>query len=307
MDPDQAQRLKDFPKAFAHGAYSLYEYIYEPARVLSTEAFLGAILAVSVLLWLVRRRFSVAAARGFLSVGVVLVLWELIPTLGLVNPLFFPSPTMVINMMIAHWQRGWLPKHIVASLWRFCLAFGLAVVSAIVVGFLTATSRLLGGYLGGVLYVIRAIPPPTWLPLIVLWIGAGNPAAILVVFLGVFFPVLIGTVDGYRKADPVRIDTIRTFGGGRLAVFREVYVPSSLPDIAAGIRIGFGIGWMMLVAAELAVSRLGTGLGWMITHARIWYDSAAILGGMVLISLLGLVLDRCLVRALRPWADLPTG
>lgn len=306
MDPDQAQRLKDFPKAFAHGAYSFYEYIYEPTRVLSSEVFLGLIVAVSLLLWLVRRRLSVAAARGFLSVGVLLVLWELIPTLGLANPLFLPAPTTVINMMVTHWQRGWLPRHITASLWRFCLAFVLAVAGGIGLGFLMATSRILWGYVGAVLYVVRAIPPPTWLPLIVLWIGAGNPAAIIVVFLGVFFPVLIGTVDGYQKADPVRIDTIRTFGGGRLAVFWEVYVPTSLPDIAAGIRIGFGIGWMMLVAAELAVSRLGTGLGWMITHARIWYDSAVILGGMALISLLGLALDRFLVRALRPWAELPT-
>jgi ABC-type nitrate/sulfonate/bicarbonate transport system permease component len=305
MDPDQAQRLKDFPKAFAHGAYSLYEYIYEPARILSSEAFLAAVVALFAVLWLLRRRFSVAVARGFLSVALLLVLWELIPTLGLVNPLFFPSPTTVVNTMAAHWQRGWLPKHITASLVRFCLAFALAVVAGVLVGFLMAMNRLVWGYMGSVLYVIRAIPPPTWLPLIVLWLGAGNHAAIIVVFLGVFFPVLIGTVDGYQKADPVRLDTIRTFGGGRLAAFREVYLPSSLPDIATGIRIGFGIGWMMLVAAELAVSRLGTGLGWMITHARIWYDSAVILGGMAIISLMGLVLDRFLMRALRRWAELP--
>ncbi len=305
MDPQEAQRLKDFPRAFAHGAYSLYEYIYEPARILSSEAFLGAVVIVFGVLWLIRRQFSLTVARGCLTVGLLLVLWELVPTVGLVNPLFFPSPTMVINTMTAHWQRGWLPTHIAASLWRFVLAFTLAVLGGIVVGFLIAMNRVVSGYMGSVLYVIRIIPPPTWLPLIVLWLGGGNQAAIIVIFLGAFFPVLLATLDGYRRADPVRIETVRTFGGGRFAVFREVHLPTSLPEIASGIRIGFGIGWMMLVAAELAVSRLGTGLGWMITHARIWYDSAAILGGMAIISVMGLALDRFLTRALRPWADLP--
>jgi ABC-type nitrate/sulfonate/bicarbonate transport system permease component len=305
VDPDQARRLKDFPKAFAHGAYSLYEYIYEPARLVSSEAFLGAVVLAFSVLWLFRRRLSVTVARGSLTVAVLLIVWELVPTVGLVNPLFFPSPTMVINTMTAHWQRGWLPRHIAASLWRFAVGFSLAVVAGIAMGFVIASSRVLSGYMGSVLYVIRIIPPPTWLPLIVLWLGGGNHAAVIVIFLGALFPVLIATVDGYRKADPVRIETVRTFGGGRLAVFREVYLPTALPDIAAGIRIGFGIGWMMLVAAELAVSRLGTGLGWMITHARIWYDSAVILGGMAIISVVGLALDRFLTRALRPWADLP--
>lgn len=307
MDPQEAQRLKDFPKAFAHGAYSLYEYVYDPARIVSSEAFLAMVVVIFGLLWLLRRRVSVTVARGSLTVTVLLVLWELIPTLGLVNPLFFPSPTAVINTMAAHWQRGWLSRHIVASLGRFVLAFSLAVLGGIVVGFVIAANRVVSGYMGSVLYVIRIIPPPTWLPLIVLWLGGGNHAAIIVIFLGAFFPVLIGTVDGYQRADPVRIETVRTFGGGRIAVFREVCLPTSLPDIASGIRIGFGVGWMMLVAAELAVARLGTGLGWMITHARIWYDSAAILGGMAIISVMGLALDRCLTRALRPWAELPRG
>jgi ABC-type nitrate/sulfonate/bicarbonate transport system permease component len=116
---------------------------------------------------------------------------------------------------------------------------------------------------------------------------------------------MIGTVDGFKKVDPVQVETIRTFGGNRFDVFWEVHVPTSLPDIVVGIRVGLGIGWMMLVAAELAVSRLGTGVGWMITHARIWYDSAVILGGMGIIGVMGLLVDLVLRRALARWADLP--
>ncbi|MBI2459968.1 MAG: ABC transporter permease [Candidatus Rokubacteria bacterium] len=304
MDPEAARRLL-FDKAPTGGWTSLYEYVYDPAPVLSSEAFLLAIVAVVGLLWAVRRFTPPVLARGGLTIGVVLVLWEAVPTLGILNPVFFPPPTAVLDKMAVHWQRGWLPQHILASLGRFSIAFGLAIAIGVPTGFLISLSSRLWGYVGSILYFIRGIPPPAWLPIFILWAGAGNPAAVFVVFLGAFFPILIGTVDGFKKADPVQIETVRTFGGNRFDVFWEVQVPTSLPDIVIGIRIGLGIGWMMLIAAELAVARLGTGVGWMITHARIWYDSAVIMGGMVVIAIMGLAVDLVLRRALARWADLP--
>jgi ABC-type nitrate/sulfonate/bicarbonate transport system permease component len=304
MNPQEFKRLQ-FDKTPAGGWTSLYEYVYDPAPVLSPEMFLLAVVAVLALLWLTRRWTSAAVARGCLPIGAVLILWELVPTLGLLNPVFFPPPTQVLDKLAVHWDRGWLATHILASLQRFLVAFALAIGVGIPLGFLLSVSSHLWGYLGSVLYLVRSIPPPAWLPIVVLWMGAGNPAAIFVVFLGAFFPILIGTVDGFKKADPVQMDTVRGLGGGRFDVFWEVQVPTSLPDIVVGIRVGLGIGWMMLVAAELAVARLGTGVGWMITHARIWYDSAVIMGGMGIISLMGLAVDLLLRRVLARWAELP--
>lgn len=273
--------------------------------MLSPETFLVTIAIIVGLFWVIRRWTSPSLARGCLTIGVLLVVWEIVPSLGFLNPVFFPPPTAVLDKLAAHWQRGWLPRHILASLERFAIAFGLAIGIGVPTGFLISVSRRLWGYVGSVLYLVRGIPPPAWLPIFVLWAGAGNPAAIFVVFLGAFFPILIGTVDGFKKADPVQIETVRTFGGNRFDVFWEVEVPTSLPDIVAGIRVGLGIGWMMLIAAELAVARLGTGVGWMITHARIWYDSAVIMGGMVIIGIMGLMVDLVLRRALARWANLP--
>jgi ABC-type nitrate/sulfonate/bicarbonate transport system permease component len=304
MNPQEFKRLQ-FDKAPAGGWTSLYDYVYDPPSVLSPEMFLLLIVLCLGLLWLTRRWTSPALFRGCLTIGVLLVLWEAVPTVGLLNPIFFPPPTTVLDTLAVHWSRGWLSTHILASFHRFAVAFGLAIGIGVPVGFLLSVSSRLWGYVGSVLYCVRSIPPPAWLPIIVLWMGAGNPAAIFVVFLGAFFPIMIGTVDGFRKVDPVQVETIRTFGGNRFDVFWEVHVPTSLPDIVVGIRVGLGIGWMMLVAAELAVSRLGTGVGWMITHARIWYDSAVILGGMGIIGVMGLMVDLLLRRALARWADLP--
>jgi ABC-type nitrate/sulfonate/bicarbonate transport system permease component len=304
MNPEEVKRLQ-FDKTPSGGWTSLYEYVYDPAPVLSPEAFLVGVILGVVAVWLLRRWVSTAVARGCLTIGLLLVLWQVVPLVGLVNPVFFPPPTAVLDTLAVHWARGWLWTHIVASVQRFVVAFGLAIVLGVTTGYLLSMSSRLWGYVGSVLYMVRSIPPPAWLPIVVLWIGAGNPAAIFVVFLGAFFPIMIGTVDGFRKADPVQIETVRTFGGGRFDVFWEVRVPTSLPDVAVGIRVGLGIAWMMLMAAELAVSRLGTGVGWMITHARIWYDSAVIMGGMGIISLMGLGVDFVLKRAFARWADLP--
>ena len=304
MNPEEFKRLQ-FDKAPSQNWTSLYEYVYDPAPVLSPETFLlGIVLSVG-LLWLIRRWVSPALARGCLTIGVLLILWEVVPMVGLLNPVFFPPPTAVLDTLAVHWHRGWLATHILASLERFAVAFGLAIVVGVATGFLLSVSSRLWGYVGSVLYLVRSIPPPAWLPVVVLWMGAGNPAAIFVVFLGAFFPIMIGTIDGFKKVDPIQIETVRTFGGSRFDVFWEVRVPTSLPDIIVGIRVGLGIGWMMLVAAELAVARLGTGVGWMITHARIWYDSAVIMGGMGIISLMGLGVELLLRRAFARWADLP--
>lgn len=304
MDPKDFQRLQ-FDKTPAGGWTSLYEYVYDPAPVLTPETFVLVIIGSVSLLWALRRWTSPALARGCLTLGALLILWEAVPTLGILNPVFFPPPTAVLDKLAVHWSRGWLPTHILASLQRFAVAFGLAIAIGVPMGFLLSASSRLWGYVGSVLYLVRSIPPPAWLPIVVLWVGAGNPAAVFIVFLGAFFPIMIGTVDGCKRVDPVQVETVRTFGGNRFDVFWEVWVPTSLPDIVTGIRVGLGIGWMMLVAAELAVARLGTGVGWMITHARIWYDSAVIMGGMGVISIMGLAIDLLLTRALARWADLP--
>jgi ABC-type nitrate/sulfonate/bicarbonate transport system permease component len=305
MSPEDVRRLQFDKGRSAANPTSFYEYVYDPDAVLSPEAFLLLLLLVVGLLWATRRWLSPALARGALTIGALLAAWELVPMLGILNPVFFPPPTHVLDKMAVHWERGWLALHIWASLERFVIAFGLAVGVGVPLGYLLSLSSRLWGYLGSLLYMVRSIPPPAWLPLAVLLGGAGNPAAIFVVFLGAFFPILIGTIDGFKKADPVQMETVRTFGGNRFDVFWEVQVPTSLPDVVVGMRVGLGIGWMMLVAAELAVARLGTGVGWMITHARIWYDSAVIMGGMVIISIMGLLVDLALRRALARWAELP--
>ncbi len=229
----------------------------------------------------------------------VIVLWQASAASGLLPAGKLPSPVQVLAALQELAVQG-LPQgnrllfHCLYSIERVVLGFALALAAAIPLGIVCGSSRLLRGMLGPVIETIRPIPPLAWIPLAILWFGIGIRSAVFIIFLGCFFPILLSTMSGVLSVDPVLISAAKTLGALRRQIFYKVLLPGAMPSIFTGLRIGLGIGWMTLVAAEFTGVKSGYGLGYMIMTARDIQRPDLVIAGMAVIGLTGFLLDAVL-------------
>lgn len=229
----------------------------------------------------------------------LLAVWQALCSLGVIPPYKLPSPLQVINGFWDLLTLGMPPGrpltyHILYSLWRVFAGYAAAMITAIPLGIAMGWSLRLRKLLGPILEILRPIPPLAWIPIAILWFGIGIRSAAFIIFLGVFFPILLNTIDGVRSIDPVLIEAARTLNASDRDIFRKVLIPGAVPAIFTGMRIGVGIGWMTLVAAEFTGVRQGYGLGYMIMTARDIQRADEIVAGMMVIGLIGLSIDGAL-------------
>jgi len=269
------------------------EQEFNVGEVLNQVYFVIAIAIGMVLVNLVRnslwKTMPLGLVRALTSIGVVVIIWEMVVYLGWVRPILLPPPTLVIVKLQAHWAKEYLQIHINASLIRLFEAFFLAIATGVPLGFLVANFRKFSDYIDPLFNMMRVVPPPAWLPFAILWFGIGEPPSIYIIWLGAFFPILLNTIRGIKDTQKIHIESILTLGGSRFDVYTKVMIPSAFPVIFTGIRIGFGIGWICLVTAELVA--VDAGLGWMIDDARTMLDTPTVLGGMIVIMMFGILFD----------------
>jgi NitT/TauT family transport system permease protein len=219
-------------------------------------------------------------------VPVVLVtLWH--AAVVLTGTKIFPSPLEVVRGLRD------LP-HLVAytrdSLFRVGAGYLLAVVLGIPLGLVLGWSSLAARAANPLIQMLRPISPLAWMPLAVIWFGVSNLAPIFLIFLASFFPVVVATMNGVHNVPPMYLQAGRNFGLSTGALVRRVIFPAVLPRIIVGLRIAFGVAWLVLVAAEMIA--VDSGLGYLIIDARNAgkrYD--LVVGGMLLIGAIGLILD----------------
>ncbi len=240
--------------------------------------------------------------RGGTTLLVFLIAWEAVVAAGFITTTMLPPPSLTLYRLEGLWLNGHLQWHVLASLQRFLVSFGLAVVTGVSLGVLVASVPKVFRLLTPVLDFMRMIPAPAWLPFAILWLGLGDPPAIFILWIGMFFPVFLNTIRGVQDALPIHAEVIRTLGGRRWDEIRLATVPGALPVIFTGIRVGFGIGWVVLSAAELTA--VDNGLGWLIQTSQWMVDVPTILSAMTLICWMGLLLEailRSIERALIAW------
>lgn len=252
-----------------------------------------------------RQPFSLFAI-GSLSLGGLLTLWWAVTTAGLIEPLFLPSPQAVL-------ARGWqllgegymnasLWQHLGASLGRIGLGLLAAVLTAVPLGIAIGRHRIARGIFDPLIEFYRPIPPLAYLPLIVIWCGIGELSKVLLIYLAIFAPVAIATATGVRNVDPTKLRAAQSLGATPAQLVRHVILPSALPDILTGIRIGLGVGWSTLVAAELIAAT--EGLGFMVQSAAQFLVTDVVILGILVIALIAFALElglRALQRRLVPW------
>ena len=213
-----------------------------------------------------------------------------------------PAPSAVLAAGQELLASGDLLHHLWASLKRELTAFSFALVAlplGIVMGWWPRVNR----QLDPVIEILRPIPPIAWIPLSLLWLGIGNAQNQFIIFLGIFFPLLLNTIQGVKNIEPNLVRAARCLGAGELQLLRRVVLPASLPMILTGMRVGFGVGWMALVAAELVGA--SSGLGFLINDARSVLRTDIVILGMLTIGFVGLFIDlliRRIAKALLPWS-----
>ncbi|SEN45651.1 taurine transport system permease protein [Pseudomonas sp. ok272] len=241
-----------------------------------------------------------------LTLLVLIVLWWAVTASGLIEPLFLPPPSAVL-------QKGWLLattgymdstlwQHLAASLERIGLGLGFAVLSAVPVGIAMGSNRIARGILDPLIEFYRPIPPLAYLPLIVIWCGIGELSKVLLIYLAIFAPIAIATATGVRTVDPAKLRAAQSLGATRAQLIRHVILPSALPDILTGVRIGLGVGWSTLVAAELIAAT--SGLGFMVQSAAQFLVTDVVVLGILVIALIAFAMEmglRALQRKLVPW------
>jgi ABC-type nitrate/sulfonate/bicarbonate transport system permease component len=226
----------------------------------------------------------------------LLLLWQATSSLGLLPSDKIPSPILIIagikELALVGLPAGnSLFMHCFESLLRVSAGFIIAAALGIPLGIFIGWLRFLRTILTPIIEIIRPIPPLAWIPLAILWFGIGFKSAAFIIFLGCFFPILLSTVSGVLSADKILIEAAKTLGAKENKIFTSVLVPAATPSIFTGIRIGLGIGWMTLVAAEFTGVKSGYGLGYMIMVARDIQRPDLVIGGMAAIGLLGYLLD----------------
>lgn len=252
-----------------------------------------------------RRELSLLTISS-LSIASLLWLWWAVTSAGLIEPLFLPSPQAVL-------ARGWqllgegymnasLWQHLGASLGRIGLGLLAAVLTAVPLGIAIGRNRIARGIFDPLIEFYRPIPPLAYLPLIVIWCGIGELSKALLIYLAIFAPVAIATATGVRNVDPTKLRAAQSLGATPAQLIRHVILPSALPDILTGIRIGLGVGWSTLVAAELIAAT--EGLGFMVQSAAQFLVTDVVILGILVIALIAFALElglRALQRKLVPW------
>lgn len=232
------------------------------------------------------------------SIGV----WQGLSSLGIIPAYKLPSPVEIAqgvrDLIVVGMPPGrFLYEHIIYSLYRVFLGFGAAALIAIPLGICMGISERFRGIVDPLVEIIRPIPPLAWIPIAILWFGIGNGSAGFIIFLGAFFPILLNTVSGVMSVDKLLVDVAYTLNADKTQICIKVLIPAALPTIFTGMRIGMGVGWMALVAAEFTGIKDGLGLGYMIMTARDIQRPDEIVAGMLVIGLIGICIDfglRCI-------------
>lgn len=259
------------------------------------------------LTWRWRWPLSRQLTIGFATLASLLALWWAVTALQLIAPLFLPPPGAVFNKLLTvagpqGFMDATLWQHLAASLTRILIALAAATLIGIPVGIAMGLSPTVRGIFDPLIELYRPIPPLAYLPLMVIWFGIGETSKILLIYLAIFAPVAMSALAGVKSAQQVRLRAAQSLGASRAQILWFVIRPGALPEILTGLRIGLGVGWSTLVAAELIAATRG--LGFMVQSAGEFLATDVVLAGIAVIAVIAFVLElglRALQRRLTPW------
>lgn len=266
------------------------------------------VIAASAASYLVARRLADRPARWLLpsaTAAIFVAVWHLScewMAYDIVNAQtgevrrieVFPTPWQVLVGMRTPIVDGTLLRFSIASVYRVAVGFGIAALIGIPLGLWAGWYQRGSQSLNPLIQALRPISPIAWIPISVLWFGVKDAAAIFLIALAAFFPIVTGSMTAARTIPLVYVRSAQNFGLEGMELFRRVVLPASMPQIVTSLRIALGIAWMVIVAAEMIA--VDSGLGYLIMDARNANNYDRVVGSMIAIGLIGVVLDALMRR-----------
>lgn len=241
----------------------------------------------------VRRRLPLTTLLPWVVPVLLLIGWQWGSTNGILAAEILPPPSKILDTAGNLWETGELTRYLGASIRRVALGFGIGAALGLTLGFLVGLSRIGEALVDRSVQMLRAVPHLAMVPLLIAAFGIDELPKIILVALGVVFPVYLNTVSGIRSVDPKLVQLGRSYGLGYPGLLREIVIPGAMPMILTGIRYALGVAWLTLVVGETIAT--SDGIGYLAQNGRDLLRNDRIVLAIVLYALAGLIADQ-LVR-----------
>lgn len=244
---------------------------------------------------------------GFIAPVIIVFAWWYATTFGDIPVGILPDIPRVWDTTKEMISTGQLQEDLVVSFSRVVKGYIIAAILGVGLGALIGMSKKVRWLLLPMLTVIRQIPIIAWIPLIILWAGIGEESKVVIIVLAAFFPILVNTVSGIVGTPQGLIEVARLYRLGRIKTFKDVYLPHALPHILVGLKLGLGVSWMAVVAAELIAAT--SGVGYRMSNARSMMRSDQVIICMITIGVIGILMDKLigtLFSLITPWEKVVT-
>ncbi len=241
--------------------------------------------------------------RRFILPVLIIVGWELV-AIAVNNEFIIPRLGAIVSILIHPFEdifgTGSLVRHAGLSLGRVLIGFILGIIVAVPLGIIMGRSEKINEFLDSTIEALRPIPPLAWVPLSLAWFKIGLTSIVFIIFIGAFFPILLNTIDGVKGIKKTWVEVGSTLGANERQTLTKIVLPGASPTIWTGLRVGFGIAWMCVVAAEWLPGTNG-GLGYLILYSYNFGQTNVIIAGMIVIGVIGIAVDFLFKDAERRW------
>ncbi|WP_439819492.1 ABC transporter permease subunit [Weissella paramesenteroides] len=235
-----------------------------------------------------KKRHIEGTLPWLIPVGIIII-WEIIVDAGMIDTTYVPSPSAVGSQAITLWQEGTLQQNIGISLYRATIGLLIGGTIGFTLGVANGLSRISNLLFNSTVQMVRNIPHLALIPLIIIWLGIGEPAKVTLVAIGVMFPIYINTLHGIQSIDPKLIEMGRSYQLSKWQMLTKIIFPGAMPTILMGIRYALGVMWTTLIVSETISS--SSGIGYMETNAQQFLDMPTIFLAIIIYAILGKVSD----------------
>jgi NitT/TauT family transport system permease protein len=251
--------------------------------------------------WTLNRR-SRERIISFLSPIALLLLWEILARVGIVDTRFFPAPSQILSTLLGMLKSGQLQDDTLISMTRLAVGFLVGGIPALIIGVIMGLNSTLRAMIDPLIAATYPIPKSSILPLALLVLGLGEASKIFMVAIGVFYPIAMNAMAGVREINKVYLDVGHNFKASRWDVFRTIALPGAMPMIMTGVKLGVGMGLVLIAIAEMVGAK--SGLGYLIWNAWETFAVDQMYVGLFVIALIGFALTLILnelEKVLVPW------